>query len=245
MNRRRFLAASALALLPLPAKAQQAIAAMRFSALQPGAALPPEYVTLAFSTKKRRTDYALVAEEGRTALRARADASAAGIVRRLRLDPRALPLLAWSWKVTRLLEKSDIAKREGDDYPARLYVTFDLDVRTLPLGERLSLAVARAVQGDDVPAAALCYVWDARARAGSILPNAHTSRVRMLVVESGATRLGRWVGYERDVAADYRRAFGAEPPAINGVAVSTDTDNTGETAESFYGDVIFRPRRPS
>lgn len=245
MNRRRFLAASGLLWLPLPARAQQTLFAMRFSTLKPGAELPPEYVTHAFSSKKRRTQYTLVEEEGRTALRARADASAAGIARRLYLDARAMPLLTWSWKVTRLLQKSDIGTRAGDDYPARLYVTFDLEAGSLPLGSRLDLALARTFQGGDVPAAALCYVWDTRAPAGSIRANAFTGRVRMVVVESGATRLGRWLDYERDVAADYRRAFGAEPPAISGVAVSTDTDNTGETAESFYGDVAFRARRPA
>ena len=245
MNRRRFLAASGLIWLPLPAHAQQTLFAMRFSALKPGAELPPDYVAHAFSTKKRRTQYTLVEEEGRTALRARADASAAGIARRLYLDARAMPLLSWSWKVTRLLQKSDITKRAGDDYPARLYVTFDLDAGSLPLGARLDHALARTLLSGDVPTAALCYVWDTRAPAGSIRPNAFTGRVRMVVVESGAARLGRWLAYERDVAADYRSAFGAEPPAVSGVAVSTDTDNTGETAESFYGDVAFRARRPA
>ncbi len=245
MNRRRFLAASALAWLPLPAHAQQTLFAMRYSALMPGAELPPDYVTHALSTKKRRTQYTLVEEEGRTALRARADASAAGIARRLYLDTRTLPLLSWSWKVTRLLQKSDIGTRAGDDYPARLYVTFDLDAGSLPLGARLELALARTLLGGDMPTAALCYVWDTHAPAGSIRPNAFTGRVRMVVVESGAARLGRWLAYERDVAVDYRSAFGAEPPAISGVAVSTDTDNTGETAESYYGDVAFRARRPA
>lgn len=245
MNRRCFLAASGLALLPLGAAAQQPVAAMRFSVLRPGTALPPEYQVFTFRGKKRHTEYALVADEGRTALRARADAAASGIVRRLRVDPRALPVLAWSWKVTRLLEKSDIAKRAGDDFPARLYVNFNLDGGTLPLGERAELALARLLYGADVPAAVLCYVWDTRAPAESIAPSPFTGRVRIVVAESGPARLGRWLAFERNVAQDYKRAFGAEPPAISGVVLLTDTDNTGERAETFYGDVEFRPRRPA
>jgi hypothetical protein len=105
--------------------------------------------------------------------------------------------------------------------------------------------VARLIYGPEVPAAVLCYVWDARAPAGSIVHSPFTGRVRLVVAESGPARLGRWLAYERDVAEDYRRAFGAEPPAISGVVVMTDTDNTGESAEAFYGDVEFRPRRPS
>ena len=245
MNRRRFLAAGGLALLPLAAAAQQPAAAMRFSVLRPGAVLPPEYQVFAFRGKKRHTEYTLVADEGRTALRARADASASGIVRRLRVDPRVLPLLSWSWKATRLLDKSDITKRAGDDFPARLYVNFDLDAASLTLAERTELRLARLLYGADVPAAVLCYVWAARAPSGSIAPSPFTRRVRIVVAESGPARLGRWLAYERNVAEDYRRAFGAEPPAISGVMVMTDTDNTGESAEAFYGDVEFRPRRPS
>jgi len=40
----------------------------------------------------------------------------------------------------------------------------------------------------------------------------------------------------------WREYFGAEPPAVKGVVVSTDTDNTGEVAEAYYGDVAFRAR---
>jgi hypothetical protein len=245
MNRRRFLAAGGLALLPFGAAAQQPLAAMRYSALHPGGALPPEYQVFAFRGKKRPTEYTLVADEGRVALRARADAAASGIVRRLRVDPHALPMLAWSWKVTRLLEKSDIARRGGDDFPARLYVNFDLDASSLSLAGRAELALARLLYGPEVPAAVLCYVWDTRAPLGSIVPSPFTSRVRILVAESGPARLGRWVAYERNVAQDYLRAFGTAPPAISGVVLMTDTDNTGERAETFYGDVEFRPRRPS
>ena len=38
---------------------------------------------------------------------------------------------------------------------------------------------------------------------------------------------------------DFRAAFGEDPPAVSGVAVATDTDNTGESATAFYGDIRF------
>ena len=62
----------------------------------------------------------------------------------------------------------------------------------------------------------------------------------MLVAESGPERVGRWVGMQRNLREDYRRAFGTDPASVNGVIVSTDTDNTGETAEAWYGDITFR-----
>lgn len=235
MRRRDFLAAAAaVALEPVPA--------LRFSGLRPDAPLPADYRTYAFAGQERHTRYQLVGEEGVTVLRARADASTAGIIRDVRVDLAARPLLGWRWKVTRLPLKADLRTKAGDDYAARLYVVFDLRLAELPFGQRFGVTMARILYGEDVPAAALCYVWATRAAAGTFAPNAYTDRVRMIVVESGAARLGEWRAYERDAAADYRRAFGAEPPAVKGVVVSTDTDNTGETAEAFYGDVAFRAR---
>jgi hypothetical protein len=96
--------------------------------------------------------------------------------------------------------------------------------------------------GPGVPVAALCYVWDTKAPAGTFAANAYTDRVRIVVVDSGAGNAGRWVPHQRNVLEDFRKAFGGEPPAIDGVIVSTDTDNTGETAEAFYGDIRFRAR---
>jgi hypothetical protein len=245
VNRRRFLAAGAAALFAPSLRADASVEAMRFSALRPGAPLPAEYRAYAFAGQARRTEYALVEQDGRTVLRARADASTAGIIRDLRLDPAAWPRLAWRWKATRLPTKADLRTKAGDDYAARLYVTFDLRLAALPLGERFGVRVARIIYGRDVPSAALCYVWATRAAVGTIAPNAYTSRVQMIVVESGAAGLGAWHAYERDVAADYRAAFGSEPPAVSGVVLSTDTDNTGEAAETFYGDVTFKARPTS
>jgi DUF3047 family protein len=244
MKRRDFLALAA-ALLPCSAPAQGPVEVMRFSSLQPGASLPDWVEPYVFPNQPRHTQFALVEDEGRTVLRARAEASTSGLIRSVRVDPRRHPLLAWRWKVTSLPARSDLARKDGDDFAARLYVVFDLDPATLSLGERMKLALARAVWGERVPLAALCYVWDTHAPAETFAPNAYTDRVRMVVVDSGRAALGRWVERQRDVAADFRRAFGIGAPLVSAVIVSADTDNTGETAESYFGDIEFRSRPSS
>ena len=108
----------------------------------------------------------------------------------------------------------------------------------------MRLALARAIWGEHLPLAALCYVWDNRAAPGTIVPNAYTDRVRMVVADSGQATVGRWVAHERDVAKDFRSAFGLPAPYVASVIVSADTDNTGESAESFFGDIEFRAARP-
>ena len=216
------------------------IEAMRFSSLKAGDALPADLKPWEFANGPRATRYSLVENDGVVVLRADAQASTSGIVRELRLDPRAYPVLAWRWKVLNLVERSDLRTKAGDDFPARVYVTFDVDTATLPAGDRMKLSLARLLYGDKVPSAALCYVWDARAPRDTIVPNAFSDRVRMVVAESGASRVGQWVDVKRDIRDDYRRAFGTEAPGVSGVIVSTDTDNTSESAVAFYGDISFR-----
>jgi hypothetical protein len=38
------------------------------------------------------------------------------------------------------------------------------------------------------------------------------------------------------------KAFGKKPPMISGVAIMTDSDNTGESAISYYGDIVFESK---
>lgn len=121
--------------------------------------------------------------------------------------------------------------------PARLYVMFDYPLSRLPLLEQGRIRLARTVAGELVPAAALCYVWDATLPVGTTLWNPYTDRVRVIVVESGPRRVGQWVSTQRDIAADFRAAFGEAPPAISGIAVGADTDQTGGSARAWIGDI--------
>ena len=77
-------------------------------------------------------------------------------------------------------------------------------------------------------------------RRNTVLPNLHTSRIKMIVAESGREKVGTWQDVSRNVYEDYRRAFGEEPGRITAVAVMTDTDNTGENVLAYYGDIMFR-----
>lgn len=244
ITRRGFLALGAAASLPGRTLAQRAsVPVMEFSALAPGAALPGWLESVTFGDKAQPTRFALVADEGRTALRARARSSASGLARTLRVDPADYPILAWRWKALNLVARGGLASRESDDFALRLYVLFDLDPDLLSFADRMKISLARAFWGARLPLAALCYVWDGQAPAGTIAPNAYTDRVRMVVADSGSASLGRWVSHERDVAEDFRLAFGLPAPAITSVIVSADTDNTGETTEAYFGDVEFRTRR--
>lgn len=211
----------------------------RFSAEAEGDALPSGWKPLTFRNIERHTRYSMVRDDraGRVVLRADSDASASGLTLERTIDLRAFPIIEWRWRANRVLTKADVRSRAGDDYPVRLYITFAHDADSITLADR----AARALYGQLPPRAAINYIWDTRAPVGTIVPNAYTGRVRMIVVESGGERTGQWLSYRRNLAEDFRKAFGYEPPLVSGIAVMSDTDNTGESVTSFFGDIRFLP----
>lgn len=166
------------------------------------------------------THYALGDDQGRRALRADSRAAASGLFREIEVDLTATPYLHWSWKVDDVLNGNDERSRAGDDYAARIYVVFS---------GGLWFWRTRAVN----------YVWSSHQHIESTWFNAYTGNARMIAVESGTTHTGKWIHARRDVRADYRRLFGAEPGRVVAVALMTDTDNTGASAGAWYGDIWF------
>lgn len=99
--------------------------------------------------------------------------------------------------------------------------------------------MARITTGRDMPYATLMYIWGARRTVESVVANPNTDRVRMIVVDSGKTALRRWRLHERDIRADYRKAFGGEPGPILALGIMTDTDNTQSNISAWYGDIAL------
>lgn len=243
--RRSSLLLCVLLVASAPAADGDEIAVGHFSRGAPGDALPAGWQPYRLGRGERETQYRLARSDGRTVLEARAESSVSALAFALRADPQRTPWLAFSWRTERLIDTADMRTKAGDDYPARVYVIFDYDVSRLPLGARVKLAMARAIWGEQVPAAALCYVWEPRQPVGYTQWSAYTDRLRMVVVESGAAHLGQWRTYERNVAEDFRAAFGEDAPAIGAILVAVDTDNTRSSARTWFGDISLRGSRGS
>lgn len=242
------LLACALALLgaPSPATAQttSTIDIGRFSGAREGGALLEGWEPWILSRRKKLTDYSLVADADVVVVKAIANASASGLIRRIRVDPRDYPIIRWRWKAANLTRTADNGTRSKEDSPVRIYIGFEGDIATLPLYDRLFFKTVKLASGQELPFATLNYIWENDSPTGSIMPNPNTDRIQMIVVESGPARVGQWVTYERNYYEDYKRAFGQEPSAIKGVFLMTDTDNTGESATGYYGDIVLKKSKP-
>jgi hypothetical protein len=228
------------ALAPQPPPAEVTLPAVgKFSSANPGDVLPSGWRVWKLSNLKRPTEYRLVDYEGRTVVFARARSSASGLLFPLSIDPSEYPYMQWRWNVTALINGADNTKRHLEDSPARIVIAFDGDKSKLPLDERLFADQFRAFTKQEFPYAILMYIWENRAPVGTVIDNLHTSRIKMIVADSGEANVGRWRDQVRNVYEDFKRAFGEEPPRIRSVAIMTDTDNTGEEVEAYYGDISF------
>jgi hypothetical protein len=217
-----------------------------FSSAEPGEKLPAGWQTWSLSRFKRPTEYRLVrGDDGQVVVRAVAENSASGLIKNLDVDPLRTPWLSWRWKVPDLIAGADNTRREAEDSPVRIVVAFEgdhakLDVEEQAIGERV-----RLLTGRQMPYATLMYIWENRRPVGEVIPSAHTTRVKMLVVETGEAREGHWLTFTRNVAEDFRRAFGEAPGRIRSIGIMTDTDNTGERTRAYYGDIKFSAVQPS
>ncbi|TBR21948.1 DUF3047 domain-containing protein [bacterium] len=176
------------------------------------------------------------------AVRAESAGSASGLVYKLDADAAERPLLRWRWKVAAPLASHAERARAGDDFAARVYVTFRYDPKRAGALTRAKYALAKALYGEYPPHGGLAYVWSSSEAPDAAWPNPYTGRVRMVAVRSGAAQAGTWAAEERDILADYRAAFGEDPPPLAGVALMTDTDQTGAEAKAWYADVTLAPR---
>jgi hypothetical protein len=212
----------------------------KFSAEAVGNVLPAGWNPLTFKKIEKHTVYSLVEDGGVAVVKARSEASASGLTREMKIDPREYPLVQWRWKVSHVLKKGNLRTKEGDDYPARIYITFEYDPSKLGFFEKAKYGAVKLLYGQYPPLGAINYIWESKAPIGTIVPNPYTDRAMMIVVESDEAKLNQWVSEERNVYEDYKKAFGTEPPMISGVAIMTDTDNTGETATAYYGILSSR-----
>ena len=210
----------------------------KFSASQVGQVMPDGWKSLTFKKIPKHTSYEVVKDGDVTVVKAVSEVSASGLIKPVVIDPKEYPIVRWRWKIDNVLKGSDVTLKEGDDFPARLYITFQYNPEKVSFGKKLKFKAGQALFGD-IPIAALNYIWETKTPVGTIVENAYTDFAKMVIVESGTQKVGLWIDEERNIYEDYKKAFAEEPPMINGVAIMSDTDNTKEQATAYYGDIVF------
>ncbi len=149
--------------------------------------------------------------------------------------------LSWRWHVPNLVSGADNESRDRDDAPVRIVVAFKGDREKIDAIDRSAMNMAKLIGGWEIPFASLQYIWEPDAKVDTIINHHTVSRIKKIVVRSGSQGLGSWVDLERDVRADFRRAFaGEEPGEIESIGLMTDTDTLHGTARGCYANVSLR-----
>lgn len=220
--------------------AQGEIPVGRFTGETGPGGLPEGWKPFEFPKKKRLTRYSVVREGAEGFVKAVSAQSASAIYREVGADLKEFPRLAWRWKVDGTIKNEAEGRKEGDDFPARVYVTFEEDPAAASYIDRLKKGLFAAFLGKKLPGNAINYVWADRLGKESSFRSPYTDSVAVVAVESGEESAGQWVMEERNVYEDYRKLFKRDPPRVLAVVIMTDSDNTGGSATGYYADIVFK-----
>ncbi len=162
-------------------------------------------------------DISVIEEPNSRVLRFKSRKSSFALERGVDVDPAQYPYLTWNWKVSELPAGGDFRRTSTDDQAAQVLVAF-ADHRVLT------------------------YIWDSSAPKGlwqsaSSIPLVH---IFALVCQSGAAELNHWLPESRNLADDFQKAFGRPAPRVKGIRLQINSQHTGSSAESYFGDVSFR-----
>lgn len=169
-----------------------------------------------------QTGYTLAQHAGQEMLQAQCSDAASALYLEQTIDLRDTPILEWSWAIDRVFNGIDETQKSGDDYPVRLYVVKD---------GGLLVWRTRAVN----------YVWSSNQPVGQAWPNAYASQAQMLALRSGAPQQIQPVTERRNVRADFQALHGIELDSIDGLAIMTDCDSSGQPITGWYGNIRWLP----
>jgi len=230
------------ALIAVSASAQQPPEIPLFSKMTPGA--PPQgWKPFSLASTKKNTDYTLVSEDGVVALRAMAHGSASAMEFKTQFDPHKFPMLSFRWKVAQGIPEANNADVNKEDSPLRVMIGFDGDTSKLGFKDKFASSLAQTASGQPLPYATLMYIWGNKVAPHSLTVSGRTSRIRMLALNVDDKGIGKWQSFTRNLVEDYKRVFAEEPGNVISIQLLTDTDNTGDDALAFYGDISVGPPR--
>ncbi len=167
------------------------------------------------------TDYSLIQVDGKLVVVADSRQSASAFYKKIDINLDKTPILNWSWRKEQPIDPGDELDKKGDDYVARIYVVKSS-------GSILSETIA------------LNYVWSYQHRKNDTWGNPFAiENSKMLALRDASDPGATWFIERRNLLLDFKRLHGQDIRQIDGVAIMTDSDNSGLNARALYGDIYF------
>lgn len=172
--------------------------------------------------KKTRYRYRVVEENGKKYLRySGMDAMHIGlpIHETSEIDLSTHPILSWEWRVHAVPTDANEDVEKLNDTAASIYVVYEISGL---------FRIPKVIR----------YTWSSTLPKGTQLSK---GRQKIVVKESGMSRKGEWIRFERNIAEDYRNLFGEEPPKRPlAILILSDANNTGTFAFADYGPIFLK-----
>lgn len=116
--------------------------------------------------RKDWTEYTLITDGDMPHIKAVSNNSASGWKYLIDIDPQEYPIIEWQWKIDEVLKDGDMTKKDGDDYAARIYITYEYSRKDLPFVERIKYGTMKTFTSFDIPLRSMNYVWANKAEIG-------------------------------------------------------------------------------
>jgi len=135
--------------------------------------------------------------------------SSFGVAKNVNIDIKEYPYINFRWKVIELPRNGDFRKKETDDQAAQIYVAFG----TFKLTAKI-----------------VGYLWENKAPKLTTGVSPAWSKTRLIVLESGPEKIGKWVCEKRNIYNDYKELFEKEPPEARLISLYINSQHTKSRA---------------
>jgi Protein of unknown function (DUF3047) len=208
----------------------------------PGKPVPPPWLVVGMPDRynKPLTQFELADVDGQHVLKVQAEKSWGTLVHAVSDPAKPTTLLRWRWRLDQPLLKSDIHAKATEDSALKVCISFAMPEENIPSGERTMFKFAKFISREKIPTATLCYIWGGKEAIGYEQASLFTARVRFIVLANETTALKTWHNKERNVYADFLKAFGQEAgvvPALSAIIIGADADNTQGSSLGYLGDI--------
>ena len=139
---------------------------------------------------------------------------------------------SWDWSVSEGTPPTDLSVKGGDDRDISVYFVFVPEARAQELME----ANIRSLLGDE-DVRVLQYIWGGSNEVGSVFASPYQPEQGANVILHGSGT-GE-ASEEVDLSADFREAFGEDPGALVGLAISADSDDTETSIRATVSDMML------
>jgi hypothetical protein len=153
-----------------------------------------------FANIKKQSSYTIESNGHESWLKAESNASASAILYRGEFNIYQYSRMRWRWKVENICKNGNAKTKSGDDYPLRIHVLFKYDPERAGFLEKLTYRTAKLIHGEYPPHSSLDYIWANRDHEEKILPNVHTGKSKMVLVQKGDANCGKWLTHDMNIS---------------------------------------------